>query len=120
MSNVQVINNLGRFGRNAIGELDNAIREGATNILIASKNKAPFDKGGLRADTEVKKVQNMHWRVSYWKEYARFQEFGGDAYRTVRNYTTAGTGKKYLSTAGDNESELLMARIKVYAKRART
>lgn len=117
--NVKIEDYIERFGRSAINELDNAVREGAVNILVASKGKAPFDKGGLRSDTETKQIKKMHWRVSYWKEYARFQEFGGDKKRIVRNYTTAGTGKHYLSKAGDDETNNLKARLRVYAQRAR-
>lgn len=116
---VKINDRIQEFGISARNQLDTAIMQSAVNILVASKHKAPFNKGGLRSDTETKRIVPMHWRVSYWKEYARFQEFGGDGKRIVRNYTTAGTGKKYLSTAGNNERENLIKRIKVYAERAR-
>jgi hypothetical protein len=41
-------------------------------------------------------------------DYARFQEFGGDGKRTVRNYSTAGTGKGFLKKAGDTVSKNLI------------
>lgn len=116
---VRVDNRINQFAASAKYEIDNAIRESAVNVLIASKQRAPFDKGGLRGDTETKRIIPMHWRVSYWKEYARFQEFGGDGRRVVRRYKTSGTGKRYLTTAGNNETSNLIARLKVYAKRAR-
>lgn len=34
--------------------------------------------------------------------YARYQEFGGDGKRVVKNYTTAGTQAHYLKEAGDS------------------
>lgn len=35
-------------------------------------------------------------------EYARFQEFGGDGRRVVKNYTTDGTQAHYLKESGDS------------------
>lgn len=35
-------------------------------------------------------------------DYARYQEFGGDGKRVVRNYTTPGTQAHYLRDAGDS------------------
>lgn len=117
--NVKIDNRINIFASSARDQFENAIRASAVNVLIASKQKAPFDKGGLRSDTATKKVGPLHWRISYYKEYARFQEFGGDGKRVVRRYKTSGTGKKYLSTAGNNEVNNLKARLAVYAKRAK-
>lgn len=116
---VRVDNKLPQFARNLGDKLNDAMRESATNILVASKQRAPFDKGGLRSDTDTKQVGRLHWRVSYWKEYARFQEFGGDGRRVVRNYTTGGTGKKFLSTAGNNEVGNLQNRLRAFGNRAK-
>lgn len=81
--------------------MDDAFREGSRDILIKAKTKAPFLKGGLRRDTDVSKVGMYKWRVSFWAEYARFQEFGGDSKRRVRRYSTSGTGAHYLRNSGD-------------------
>jgi hypothetical protein len=45
--------------------------------------------------------------VSYGKglAYARYQEFGGDGRRVVRNYTTPGTHAHYLKQSGDAVSK---------------
>jgi hypothetical protein len=99
--------------------LDDALKEGARDILINGKTKAPHSKGGLRSDTEVKKVSMFKWRVSFFKEYARFQEFGGDGSRTVRNYSTPGTGKGFLKEAGDDQKDKLTDIIKKHGRRIR-
>lgn len=108
-----------QFKRSLYGVLDDAFREAARDTLIRAKSRAPHDKGGLRSDTEVKRIKQHHWRVSFWKEYARFQEFGGDSKRRVRNYSTSGTGKKYLKTSGDEEAKKLTMTIKKHSVRAR-
>lgn len=116
---VRVENRINQFANSAKDKFNDALRESAVNILVASKSRAPFDKGGLRSDTDAKQIVRLHWRVSYWKEYARFQEFGGDGRRIVRRYKTAGTGKKFLSTAGDKEVDNLRNRLRTFADRAR-
>ncbi len=108
-----------QFKRSLYNVLDDAFREGARDTLINAKQNAPFDKGGLRSETEVSKPGILHYRVSFWKEYARYQEFGGDDNRTVRNYSTAGTGKAYLKTAGDKEATKLVMTIKKHIPRVR-
>lgn len=108
-----------QFKRSLYNVLDDAFREAARDTLIKAKDKAPFNKGGLRGETDISKPGILHYRVSFWKEYARYQEFGGDAKRTVRNYTTAGTGKAYLKTAGDEEEKKLVMIIKKHTPRVR-
>lgn len=116
---VRVINRLPQFSRSAESVLDDALKEGARDILITAKQKAPFRKGGLRSDTWIKSPSKLVQRISFWKEYARFQEFGGDSKRRVRNYTTAGTGKAYLKTAGDDVVKRMPSILKKHAGRAR-
>jgi len=116
---VRVINRLPQFSRSAESVLNDALREGASDILLNAKNKAPFRKGGLRSDTWIKSPSKLVQRVSFWKEYARFQEFGGDGRRVVKKYTTAGTGKAYLKTAGDNVVRRMPSILKKHAGRAR-
>ena len=119
MSKVTIDDRLPQFSRSLENMLDSALRSGARDILIDAKNNAPFKKGHLRSDSSVKKNERLSYRISFFKEYARFQEFGGDGKRTVRNYTTAGTRKRYLSRAGDDGVKRLQRTIKTYAKRAR-
>jgi hypothetical protein len=98
--------------------LNDALREGSRDILVLSNNRAPFDKGHLRSDKDAKQQSPLHWRVSYWKEYARFQEFGGDGKRVVRNYKTNGTGKHYLRSSGDDVAKTMRYIIKKHCGRA--
>ena len=119
MSKVRIDNRLPQFSRSLESMLESALRSGARDILIDAKNNAPFKTGHLRSDSDIKKQAKLHYRISFFKEYARFQEYGGDGRRTVRNYTTAGTGKKYLTRAGDKGVKRLQRTIKNYAKGAR-
>jgi hypothetical protein len=99
--------------------LDDAFREGSRDILIKAKTKAPFLKGGLRKDTDVSKVEAFKWRVSFWSEYARYQEFGGDSKRRVRRYSTAGTGSHYLKNAGDEIASKFKMTVRKHTARVR-
>lgn len=115
----RINNNLPSFAKNLNVNLDAAFREATRNILINAKIRAPFDKGGLRADTDGKKVGGNKWRVSFWKEYARFQEFGGDAMRKIRKYSTAGTGSKFLSRAGNDQAKNMRQTLLKHARSTR-
>ena len=97
--------------------MNDALREGARDTLIKAKTKAPFSKGDLRGETEIDQKGLLWWRVSFWMEYARFQEFGGDSKRRVRNYSTAGTGKGYLKKSGDEEAKKIVMKFKKHAGR---
>ena len=119
MSKVTVIDKMPQFKNHAELVFNDALREGARDILINAKTIAPLDKGGLRSDSDVSNPSHLKWRVSFWKEYARFQEFGGDATRKVRNYTTSGTGKAYLKTSGDNIRTKLDGIFKKHAQRVK-
>lgn len=98
---VRVNNKLPSFAGQANMVLNDALKEGARDVLVKAKTRAPFKSGDLRAASEIKQITARKWRISFWKEYARFQEFGGDSSRTVRNYSTSGTGRAYLKTSGD-------------------
>lgn len=119
MSDVVVIDKMPQFKNSMESVFNDALKEGARDIIIAAKTRAPLDKGQLRADSDVSNPSHLKWRISFWKEYARFQEFGGDATRRVRHYTTSGTGKAYLSTAGNNMRLKLDGIFKKHAQRAR-
>jgi hypothetical protein len=75
--------------------------------------------GGLRADSETRQIKKMHWRISFWKVYARYQEFGGDSNRTVRKYTTPGTGAHFLRNAGDEQVKKLVSKFKKHGSRVK-
>lgn len=119
MSRAIVINKLPAFGRVAKDVLNDALREGASDILVKAKTKSPFKKGQLRSNTEVNEMVRLMWRVSFWQEYARFQEFGGDSKRRVRKYSTSGTGKGYLKSSGDEVANRIVLTFKKHGLRAR-
>lgn len=108
-----------QFRTSAFIVLNDALREGARDVLILAKTKAPYDKGGLRSDTEINSDRPLFQRISFWKEYARFQELGGDTTRRVKRYTTPGTGKAFLKTAGDTVATRMNLLFKKHGGRAR-
>lgn len=116
---VKVIDKMPTFKRNLYVTLNNALADGSRDVLINAKNRAPYKKGALRSNSENKQMNFLFWRISFWVEYARFQEFGGDNKRTVRNYSTPGTGKKFLSKSGDEQVVKLKSTIKKHTVRAR-
>ena len=117
--NPRVVDNLPRFATSVHHVMDDALREASRDGLIKAKELAPFKKGGLRGNTEAHKVVPLHWRISFWIEYARFQHEGGDSKRRVRKYSTSGTGKKYLKKAGDEQAEKLSYTFRKHGVRAR-
>lgn len=116
---VKVTDKMPSFKRSAYQVLDDALKEGAKDTLINAKKKAPHDKGDLRSETEFKRVGPLHQRVSFWMEYARFQEFGGDSKRTVRKYKHAGVGKGFLKKAGDEQAKIINRTFFKHGKRAK-
>lgn len=116
---MRVEDRLPQFSAKLIRNLDDGMRELAKDILIQSQNKAPFKRGQLRADSDIKKLKTARYQVRYHKEYARFQEFGGDSTRTIKNYTTPGTGKGYLGDTGDRIFSKAIITLKKHAGRTR-
>lgn len=116
---VKIVDNLPQFKRSLYSVMDDAIKEAARDTLINAKNKAPFRKGQLRANSDFYAIGNLQQRVSFWMEYARFQEFGGDSKRIIRHYSTSGTGKAYLKTSGDEQAKKLSYTLRKHATRAR-
>jgi len=114
-TSVKVINNLPKFSKVTKVALNNALNELARDLLIDAKNTAPFLSGGLRSDSGVKTPKPLSKEVYFGKEYAAYQEFGGDGKKRVQNYTTAGTGKKFLSKSGDKQSRRGTMVIKKHA-----
>ena len=116
---VKINDKLPQFRRNLYAVMDDALKEGSGDLLRKAKQRAPFKAGQLRGETEAKRVSPLKWRTSFWKEYARFQEFGGDSSHRVRNYSYAGTGKRYLKSSGDEVAQRLKLQFIKHAKRAR-
>lgn len=117
MSRVIIDDKMPQFKRSNLAMLETALRDGAAQILVKAKTKAPHDKGGLRSDSLARKAGVLHQRVEFNTEYARYQEFGGDNKRTVRKYTTGGTGKHYLRNSGDSVAKDMTRIISKYTKR---
>lgn len=116
---IRIEDRLPEFSQNLKSNLDDGMRELARDILIESQNRAPFKRGQLRTDSDIKKLATAVYQVRYHKEYARFQEFGGDGNRIVRNYTTPGTGKGYLGDTGDRLFSKAIHTLKKHAGRTR-
>jgi hypothetical protein len=116
---VRVNDKLPFFKSRLYAVMDDALKEAARDGLIQARNYAPFDKGELMGQSVVRKLSVMKWRISFWIEYARFQEFGGDSKRRVRNYTTSGTGKAYLKRAGDEQSNKITNKFRKHAMRVK-
>lgn len=116
---VKVVNKLPIYTKLSKVALSQALSETARDILIDAKNHAPYQKGALRRSSDTHAVGLLHHRVSFWEEYARFQEFGGDGRRQVRNYTTSGTGKNFLRGAGEKAVKGFAATLAKHAARVR-
>jgi hypothetical protein len=113
MISVRIDDRLPMFSNKAKNYLNDALKEGAKDILARSNDLAPYKDGGLRVNKDANQTGRMQWTVTYWNKYARFQEFGGDGRRVVRHYTTSGTGKGYLKKSGDqvaNAMSLIFAK----------
>lgn len=119
MSKAIVVDRMPQFKRSAYNVLNDALIEGAKEVLFNAKTKAPYKKGGLRGNSDVHQEKKLLQRISFWIEYARYQEFGGDGKKIVRNYSTPGTGKGYLGTAGDEVTIKLRMMFKKHGQRAR-
>lgn len=119
MSKATVNSRMPQFKTSAAVVLNQALSEASRDIIINAKNNAPFKTGQLRADSSVSQRKPLSWRVSFDKEYARYQEFGGDSRRTVRKYSTGGTGAHFLKKAGDKQAKKLRPIFKKHGARAR-
>lgn len=91
--------------------ISNALTAVANAILSRSKILAPMSEpdspthGNLRNSGRYEKPDEFTRLVIYGNgivPYARYQEFGGDGKRVVRNYTTPGTQAYYLRDASDS------------------
>ena len=109
---VKVINNLNKFvGKNYLA-LDRAMERMAVDIERLAKQKVPVELGPLQSSGRKVKLGLLKHRVEFNKEYAAFQEFGGDKTRKVRKYTTPGTGAHFLRDAGVKVSERVIQYIR--------
>ncbi len=84
-----------------------ALNEAANDLKVHSLQITPMEFGPLRASVEVDRANHQHLRaqVSYNTKYAAAQHEGEMTYTradgtivhwVARNYTTPGTGSKFL------------------------
>lgn len=90
-----------RFVQENATAVDRSLNRMAVDIERLAKTVVPVDKGQLKASGRHVAVGKFHYRTEFNKEYAAYQEFGGDGKRTVRKYTTPGTGKHFLRNSGN-------------------
>lgn len=113
---LKIINNINQFVQKNATAMDRGLARAAVDIERLAKAKVPVDKGQLKASGRHIKVGFMKYRTEFNKEYAAFQEFGGDSTRTVRKYTTPGTGKFFLKNAGDTVKGRILGYFKQEAR----
>lgn len=98
---VKIVDKMVAFVKENANAMDRSLARMAVDIERLSKQKVPLaETGQLRASGRQERKGLLRYQVSFNKAYARFQEFGGDSRRTVRKYTTPGTGKFYLRDSG--------------------
>lgn len=111
---VKVVNNLPQYKKILDGVLNDVMRSTAHDILMDAQNTAPIKTGALRRESDHRQLKMLHWRITFWQEYASYQERGSrhDGSRRVRNYSQAGTGKKFLQNAADKSFDKMPAIFK--------
>jgi hypothetical protein len=97
---VRVVDRLRDFANSNGDAMDRALNRMAIDIERLSKMQVPVDKGHLRASGLHRRVSKLKYVVEYNKEYARYQEFGGDGRRVVRRYSQPGKKKFFLRDPG--------------------
>ena len=112
MAGFKIVDNILRFVAASENAMDRALNRMAVDIERLSKEQVPHLKGQLKASGYHIKIGRLSWRVVYNKEYARFQEFGGDDKRVVRRYSKPGKKKFYLRDPG----RLIAQRAPLYFK----
>ena len=118
----RVVNNLRRFTGANESAMERALQRMRNDIFVLSQFKVPQKDGTLRGSGNQKKMGRLHHRVSYGEngaeDYAAYQHRGmrRDGTHVVRQYTTAGTQKNYLSESG----RLIASKASSYFKREAT
>ena len=103
---VSVDNKLPIFTRLNEQAMERALARMRNDIFILSQFKVPFEGGELKSSGEQMQMGRLHHRVQYGERgaqgYAGYQHRGmrRDGTRIVRNYTTSGTNKGFLSDSG--------------------
>lgn len=103
----KIVDNLKKFTKKDREAGDRALERMAVDILRLSKIRVPHgDTGMLESSGRYRKTGVLSYVIEYGQEgaskaYARFQEYGGDGKRVVRNYTKQGSGKEYLGGSAE-------------------
>lgn len=100
---VRIVDKLNQFARKSADAMDRSLNRMAVDIERLAKFRVPVSPGGghLKSSGFHRRKGLMKYVVVFDKEYAAYQEFGGDGKgKVVRKYSTPGTGKHYLRDAG--------------------
>lgn len=111
-SKIKIIDNIVKFVKAEANATDRALNRMAVDIERLAKVRVPVDKGQLKSSGGHRRVGFLNYRTEFNKEYAAYQEFGGDGKRVVKRYTTPGTGKFYLKSSGDQIAEQAVTYIR--------
>lgn len=103
---VRVDDRMAAFKRANENAMERALARMRNDIFVLSQFKVPFKDGELKSSGDQKQMGRLHHRVLYGEQgaqdYASYQHRGmrKDGSRLVKRYTTAGTGKHFLTDAG--------------------
>lgn len=114
MGKLTIIDKLPQWVEGSFKALDRSLNRMVIDIERLSKQQVPVGKTGhLKASGSHKRIGFLRYQVEYNKEYAAYQEFGGDGVRVVKHYSLPGKKKFYLRDPGD----LITSRALDYIKR---
>jgi len=114
MGRLKVDDNIDDFRRKNAIVMQGAVEDMSKDIKMLAQTRVPFKSGDLQKSADIEKKEGYRHQVWFNEEYAAVQERGqrltgiGAPTRMFKNYTTAGTHKKFLSkAAGKVASESL-------------
>lgn len=103
---VKVEDKMPSFVRMNEAAMERALKRMRNDIFVLSQFKVPKEDGELQASGEQMQRGRLKHRIQYGARgaqgYAGYQHRGmrKDGSRVVKRYTTAGTGKQFLSDSG--------------------
>jgi hypothetical protein len=120
MNGVKVINKLNKFARENERAMDRALNAMAMDVERIAKETVPVKQGHLKSSGHHIRLGSLDWQVRFGyygpsTSYARYQEFGGDGRRVVRNYTYPGKKAHFLRDAGISVSKKIISYIREQA-----
>lgn len=118
---VRVVDKSASFVKRNSDMMDIALDRMAGDVEQIAETKIPLLSGKLQGEVKKKRISSMHHQVRVDSDYASYQERGRrkDGSRTVRNYTTPGTGKDFLKNAGKSVSSKSVKYIRQAASRVK-